>query len=397
MSVSLSTPNDPNPTVWVNHAITVDATPSTGPSGLGGMSCGVDMAPQRRPIRPAGLTVNGDGVKTVSCTAWNNAVDPQGNHNSGTSSVTVHIDEAPPALSLEPVNPNDPTGVVADTSDGESGVAGGSIEMAPAGTRQLDGAADDVHRHPAGSAFRRRRAARRIRLQGPIVRQRRQLRRQPAGRSRCRRGLRPSPRLASSRFSATRCPSHAGEANAAEQATARPSRRAMSAAGRAGRLVSDSASDVEVFSTSRPLGRGALAAAGTLAAGSSGSVTRSLAHPRPHPRRRTGNGCSVTVSCDGAAARSTARLATRANVAFGRPVRRARAADEQRRPAACWPAGRGLDGSGQRLERLHAGRGGRPPARTAAGPRLCRQGPPGSSKPPTRARRPSCPPPGPRP
>ena len=41
-----------------------------------------------------GLTVDGDGVKTVSCTAWNNAVDPQGNHNSGTSSVTVHIDEA---------------------------------------------------------------------------------------------------------------------------------------------------------------------------------------------------------------------------------------------------------------------------------------------------------------
>ena len=73
-------------------------------------------------------------MKTVSCTAWNNAVDPQGNHNSGTSSVTVHIDEAPPVVSLEPVNPNDPTGVVADTSDSESGVAGGSIEMAPAGT-----------------------------------------------------------------------------------------------------------------------------------------------------------------------------------------------------------------------------------------------------------------------
>ncbi len=87
------------------------------------------------PSYPAtGLTVDGDGVKTVSCTAWNNAVDPQGNHNTSTSSVTIHIDEAPPVLGLEPVNPNDPTGVVADTSDGESGVAGGSIEMAPAGT-----------------------------------------------------------------------------------------------------------------------------------------------------------------------------------------------------------------------------------------------------------------------
>ena len=70
----------------------------------------------------------------MACTAWNNAVDPQGNHDSGTSSVTVHIDEAPPTLSVEPANPNDPTAVVADTSDSESGVAGGSIEMAPAGT-----------------------------------------------------------------------------------------------------------------------------------------------------------------------------------------------------------------------------------------------------------------------
>jgi len=133
MSVSVSTPNDPNPTVWVNHAVTVDATPSTGPSGFGGMNCSVDgAAVQGYP--GAGLTVNGDGVKTVSCTAWNNAVDPQGNHNSATSSVTVHIDEAPPVASLEPTNPNDPTSVIADTTDSESGVAGGSIEMAPAGT-----------------------------------------------------------------------------------------------------------------------------------------------------------------------------------------------------------------------------------------------------------------------
>jgi hypothetical protein len=133
VSVSLSTPDDPNPTVWVNHAVTVDATPSTGPSGLGGMDC--DVGGGVAQSYPAGgLTIEGDGVKTVSCTAWNNAVDPQGNHNSGTNSVTVHIDEAPPVVSLEPVNPNDPTALIADTSDSESGVAGGSIEMAPAGT-----------------------------------------------------------------------------------------------------------------------------------------------------------------------------------------------------------------------------------------------------------------------
>ena len=46
----------------------------------------------------------------------------------------MHIDEAPPLLSLEPMNPNDPTALVADTTDSESGVAGGSVEMAPAGT-----------------------------------------------------------------------------------------------------------------------------------------------------------------------------------------------------------------------------------------------------------------------
>lgn len=133
ISVALTTPNDTNPTVWVNHAVTVDATAGTGPSGLGGMNCSVDGGAAQT-YRAGGLSVNGDGVKTVSCTAWNNAVDPEGNHASGTSSIAVHIDEAPPSLSLEPENPNDPTGLVADTSDSESGVAGGSIEMAPAGT-----------------------------------------------------------------------------------------------------------------------------------------------------------------------------------------------------------------------------------------------------------------------
>ena len=48
--------------------------------------------------------------------------------------MTVHIDESPPSLSFQPQNPGDPTALVVDTSDNESGVAGGSIEMAPAGT-----------------------------------------------------------------------------------------------------------------------------------------------------------------------------------------------------------------------------------------------------------------------
>jgi hypothetical protein len=48
--------------------------------------------------------------------------------------MSVHIDEAPPTLSFEPQNPRDPTGVVVDTSDSESGVADGSIQIAPAGS-----------------------------------------------------------------------------------------------------------------------------------------------------------------------------------------------------------------------------------------------------------------------
>ncbi len=82
----------------------------------------------------SGLSVDGDGIHTVTCTAWNNAVDPQGQPNTGTASSQLHIDEAPPSLHFESQNPHDPTGLVIDASDTESGVAGGTIEMAPAGT-----------------------------------------------------------------------------------------------------------------------------------------------------------------------------------------------------------------------------------------------------------------------
>ena len=39
VGVSFRTPNDANPSVWVNHAVTIDATPVAGPSGVGGMNC----------------------------------------------------------------------------------------------------------------------------------------------------------------------------------------------------------------------------------------------------------------------------------------------------------------------------------------------------------------------
>jgi hypothetical protein len=156
VGVSFRTPNDPNPSVWVSHPVNVNATATTGPSKVAGMNCSVD-SPTAKAYTAAGLTVDGDGVHNVTCTAWNNAVDPQGNHDTGSASMSVHIDEAPPSLSFEPQNPRDPTGVVVDTSDSESGVAAGSIQIAPAGSgtwtsipTSFDGARLATHFDDAG-------------------------------------------------------------------------------------------------------------------------------------------------------------------------------------------------------------------------------------------------------
>ena len=131
VSLSLVTTNDSNPSLWVNHAVTVDATATAGPSGVGGTTCMVDSG-LARSYPASGLTMDGDGIHALSCTAWNNAVGPQGQPNETTESTTVRIDEVPPTVRFEPQNPTDPTGLVIDASDSESGVAGGSIEMAPA-------------------------------------------------------------------------------------------------------------------------------------------------------------------------------------------------------------------------------------------------------------------------
>jgi hypothetical protein len=156
VDIALSTSNDSSSSIWANHPVTVFATATTGPSGLGGMTCSVGSAsPQTYTAR--GVTVDGDGVHTVVCTAWNNAQGPQGQPNSTTSSVAVHVDESPPSIRFEPQQPGDPTGVVVDTSDSESGVAGGSIQIAPAGGGSLatvptsfDGAHLLAHLNDAG-------------------------------------------------------------------------------------------------------------------------------------------------------------------------------------------------------------------------------------------------------
>ncbi len=133
VSVSFATPNDANTTVWVDHAVTVDPTAITGPSGLSSLTCGIDAASQTR-YAGAGLTVNGDGTHTVSCAAANNAIDPAGVVATGGDSLSIKIDEVPPAISFAPADPSNPDQVVVNTSDGESGVAGGSIAIAPAGS-----------------------------------------------------------------------------------------------------------------------------------------------------------------------------------------------------------------------------------------------------------------------
>jgi hypothetical protein len=128
VEVSLATPNDLNPTVWVNHAVNVTSVATAGPSGLSGTNCSIDGASS---FNDAGgsFTVDGDGVHTVSCTAADNAVDPQGQNDTGTTNETIRIDEQPPSVSFEPVNPADPTQVVLDAPDPESGLAGGSITI----------------------------------------------------------------------------------------------------------------------------------------------------------------------------------------------------------------------------------------------------------------------------
>jgi hypothetical protein len=133
-TVSLSTPNDSNPGGWaVNHAIAVDAAAHTGPSGLASLDCSVDGGAMESYVS-SGMSVNGNGKHTVTCTAANTAVDPQGQPNTGSETMTIDIDEQSPSLSFEARDPSNPTQVVVDTSDSESHVAGGEIEMAPQGT-----------------------------------------------------------------------------------------------------------------------------------------------------------------------------------------------------------------------------------------------------------------------
>ena len=128
IAVSLATPDDDNPTLWVNHAVTVQAAAAAGPSGIAGTTCTVDGGPSST-YPSGGLTVDGDGVHTVACTAANGAVDPQGQPNTGTATQAIKIDEVPPATSFAPVDPSDPTKLAVNAPDAESGLATGTITI----------------------------------------------------------------------------------------------------------------------------------------------------------------------------------------------------------------------------------------------------------------------------
>jgi hypothetical protein len=317
VNVSLKTPDDPNPTVWVNHAVTVDAAPSTGPSGLGGMNCSIyGGSPQSYPV--GGLAVNGDGVRTVSCTAWNNAVDPQGDHNSGTGSVTVDIDEAPPAISFAPENPNDPTGIVVDTSDSESGVAGGSIEMAPAGSGSwtrlpttLSGSQLLAHFNDSG-------------VNGPYTFEVTSCDNVGNCSSATRAVMLPVRTQAVSEVSleqtpGTRCGGPPAQHDAAKSsARIRHHEESVRQAGESGLRL---ASDGGVLRPRAPLVPAPLAAEWIFTGSSVGSAALSLSH-HPHQQRMTATAITRQQKQPRQSCRTpAARLAPRARVAFGRPVR----------------------------------------------------------------------------
>jgi hypothetical protein len=137
VSVGFTLANDPQPGNWVNHSVTVNVSASEQPSGLVSADCAVDGG-SKTPFPVSGtsgsgaVTVNGTGTHSVMCEAQNNAhaVDNSTAWGAATTPL-IHIDETPPSLSFKARNPADPDQVVIDTTDGQSGVGGGSVQIQP--------------------------------------------------------------------------------------------------------------------------------------------------------------------------------------------------------------------------------------------------------------------------
>ena len=224
--------------------------------------------------------------------------------------------------------------------------------MAPAGTGSWTALPTTFTGSQLRSSFRRRRGARPVHLQRSILRQRRQLRLNrsdghAAGPDSGRLGGEPraTPRYAmrQSRRQA-RCCCTAG---------ARPHQR-VSEARLAGASGLGLASDGGLLRLRASLVPAPPAAGGALTDGSSGSGTLSLSHRRAASADREDNHATA-----GEAAEELRLVRGEARDVGKRRLwpagETARAADEQRRPADRWPAGRDPDRSGQRLERIHPG------------------------------------------
>ena len=132
VSVSYATPNDANDSVWVDHPVTVKETTTAGPSGVAATSCTVDSGHSFS--YTGAFQVNGTGQHSVSCTGSNRAIDPQGQPRTGSATIPIAIDETPPSLAFASSPPADPSELVADTGDRQSGVHDGRISYAQTGT-----------------------------------------------------------------------------------------------------------------------------------------------------------------------------------------------------------------------------------------------------------------------
>ena len=125
--------NDANPSVWVNHAVTVDA--SATPARPGSVGCPATRTTKaRRRTRRVGSqwtatasTPSPARPGTTRSTRRGSRTRPRA--RSRCTSTRRHR-----RSSSSRRTPSDPTGLVVDATDNESGVASGSIEMAPAGT-----------------------------------------------------------------------------------------------------------------------------------------------------------------------------------------------------------------------------------------------------------------------
>jgi hypothetical protein len=143
-SVSITPQNDSNPGGWaVNHSVTLRVAPAAGPSGISSVTCTDTLGNTISPLTLAAdpsvpgdydVTIDGNGSHQIACSVANHAVDPQGANNTGNASETVDIDEQPPTISFEATNPSNPDQVIVDTSDNESPVNGGTIQITPQGS-----------------------------------------------------------------------------------------------------------------------------------------------------------------------------------------------------------------------------------------------------------------------